>query len=163
MIAFVLCDDERSHNDALEQHLLAFIHEEESAACNVALKATDIAEVLAYATAEHPQTVYLLDINMEREDMNGIDLCRQLHQLDPDGYIIYVSAYPEYAMECCQSHAYDYVLKPFSQARLNACLRAVVQEIGRRAPMRLLEVKVGNCVYRSRCPISPIYRAGASM
>lgn len=142
MISLVICDDNPRHNQTMTYHIRQIIGRL-PAACEVALVTTDAAQVLEYAKAAKGQTVYLLDIVMDSET-SGIDICKQIHQYDEDGYIIYVSAYAEYAMECCQSHSFDFVLKPYTEQRLENALRDVIREMTRRKPAVPLSITAGS-------------------
>lgn len=143
MLHFVLCDDNPRHNQTLTYHLeqLAFSL---PMPYELSLVTTDPGQVLEYAETAAGPTVYLLDLVLEQKDMTGLDLCRGIHQKDPDGYIIYVSAYAEYAMDCVQSHAFDFVLKPYTPERLANSLRDVMQEIARRKPEVTLSITAGS-------------------
>lgn len=143
MLHFVLCDDNSRHNQTLTYHLeqLAFSL---PMPYELSLVTTDPAQVLEYAETAAEPTVYLLDLVLEQKDMTGLDLCRGIHQKDPKGYIIYVSAYAEYAMDCVQSHAFDFVLKPYTPERLANSLRDVMQEIARRKPEVTLSITAGS-------------------
>lgn len=143
MLHFVLCDDNPRHNQTLSYHL------EQLASSlpmpyELALVTTEPQEVLTYAESAAEPTVYLLDLVLEKEQMNGLDLCRGIHERDPKGYIIYVSAYAEYAMDCVQSHAFDFVLKPYTPERLASSLRDVMQEITQRKPEVTLTISAGS-------------------
>ena len=143
MLHFVLCDDNTRHNQTLSYHLTQ-LASSLPMACELSLVTTNPQDVLDYAASAPEPTVYLLDRVLEHEDMSGLDLCRSIHELDPKGYIIYVSAYAEYAMNCVQSHAFDFVLKPYTPQRLLNALRDVTQEISRRKPEVMLSVTAGS-------------------
>lgn len=142
MISLVICDDNPQHNQTMTYHIRQMIHLL-PAACEVALVTTDKTEVLDYAKKAEGQTIYLLDIVMDSETA-GIDVCREIHQYDQKGYIIYVSAYAEYALECCQSHSFDFVLKPYTEQRLENALRDVIQEIMKHKPVAPLSITAGS-------------------
>lgn len=103
--------------------------------------------VEAFAASAPADTVYLLDIQLE-DDKNGIELRRRIHDLDPDGYIVYVSAYEEYALECCRSHAFDFLLKPWTTEQLQDCIRAIQQDIDRRHTGTWLTFTMGSRTLR---------------
>ena len=70
-----------------------------------------------------PQLLFL-DIQMPK--LSGFEV---LELIDPDLAVIFVTAYDEYALKAFEVHAVDYLLKPFSQERL--------EEAVNRARMRL--------------------------
>jgi two-component system LytT family response regulator len=61
----------------------------------------------------------LLDIQMP--GMSGFDVLRAL-PADERPVVVFVTAFDRYALEAFEAHALDYVLKPFSDARLSAAL-----------------------------------------
>ena len=58
---------------------------------------------------QHTVDVMFCDINMP--DINGLDFVRSL---DTPPFVVFTTAYSEYAIEGYQANALDYLLKPFS-------------------------------------------------
>jgi len=63
-----------------------------------------------------PAQLALLDVDMP--GTNGIELAMALKEICPDIRIIFITGYPEYAVEAFAIHASGYLLKPISQAQL---------------------------------------------
>lgn len=143
MIHFVLCDDAEKHNQILSRHIMSII-DQLSEPCSIALETTDPKKVMEYAEKQHEKTVYFIDIVFEHEKLSGMDLCRFIHQHDPEGYVIYVTAYGEYALECIQTHAFDLILKPYSIQRLKKSLEDVLHDITEKKSMYPLKVTAGS-------------------
>ena len=61
-----------------------------------------------------------LDINMP--ELDGMNLARILQKLDPELKIIFITAYREYAVDAFEIRAFDYLLKPYSEARITQLL-----------------------------------------
>lgn len=59
--------------------------------------------------AETKVDLIFVDINMP--DMNGLDFVRSL---DTAHYIVFTTAYPEFAIDGFKLNALDYLLKPFT-------------------------------------------------
>lgn len=124
MVSFVLFDDNPRHNQTLFTYLKRLIPKL-PAQTSVALITTEPGDVLAYAARPHEQTIYMLDLVLEQEQ-TGLDVCRAVRRADPDGLIIYVSAYASFTLDCMETHAFDFILKPYSPIRLeNAILDAM--------------------------------------
>lgn len=70
-------------------------------------------------------SVIFLDVEMP--GMNGIELARLLQQHARQPYIIYITAYEEYAVQAFEVNAVDYLLKPFDEKRLGRALEKVRQ------------------------------------
>jgi two-component system, LytTR family, response regulator len=70
--------------------------------------------------------IVFLDIQMP--ELGGFEV---LESLDPEitPYIIFVTAYDQYAVRAFEVHAFDYLLKPFDQERFNAAWDRVKAQI----------------------------------
>lgn len=79
----------------------------------------DAVEALEFVKQQKPDLVFL-DINMPRLD--GISFARQLKALGINTRIVFVTAHREFAVEAFELEAYDYLLKPFSEARIFSLL-----------------------------------------
>lgn len=69
------------------------------------------------AVRELTPDLLFLDIQMPKLD--GFEV---LELIDDRPAVIFVTAYDQYALKAFEVHALDYLLKPFSAARLDACL-----------------------------------------
>ena len=65
-----------------------------------------------------------LDINMPK--MSGIEV---LEKLKNPPYVIFTTAYDEYAIKAFEFGAIDYLLKPFSQERFNSAVDKAISNI----------------------------------
>ena len=131
MLDIILLDEATDHNTLLKTLLereIAALGEQ--AEFRTALTGEEAA---AFAAETKGPSVYFLDIELGTET-NGIDTAYKIHELDPDGYIVYVSAYQQYAMECLHSHAFDFLSKPVSSPELSACLKAVLKDMKKASP-----------------------------
>jgi len=99
-------------------------------------------EALEYASRAADGTVWFLDIELN-DTSNGIDLCKMIHERCAQAYIVYVSAYQHYALKCCQSHAFDFLLKPWTDQQLLSCLKAILRESKRLNDGSILPVELG--------------------
>jgi two-component system LytT family response regulator len=73
--------------------------------------------------------VVFLDIQMPELDGFGV-----VKKVGPRAmpYVVFVTAYEEYALRAFDVHAFDYLLKPFSQSRFSETIRRVRAEISNR-------------------------------
>ena len=74
-------------------------------------------EALAWAS-EHPIDLALLDVEMP--GMTGIELAAAIKERQPDTAIIFVTAYPKYAVDAFAVRASGYLLKPVTAEALAA-------------------------------------------
>lgn len=98
----VIVDDETLAIDELCAHLRGYTVE-------IVGKYMDSTEALDHIIIDKPDIVFI-DIDMP--EVNGIDLAYQIQNVMFDIIIIFVSAYPQYAMDAFRVHALDYILKP---------------------------------------------------
>ena len=87
-------------------------------------------EALEWAT-EHPVELALLDVEMP--GMTGIELAAVLKQRQPDAAVIFLTAYPKYAVDAFAVRASGYLLKPVTPEALAADVAHALS--GRRKPL----------------------------
>lgn len=82
-------------------------------------------EAALEAITEHQPDLAFLDIQMP--EMTGIEVARHLAQHSRRSplrtHIVFVTAYDQYAVEAFEAGAIDYVLKPYSDERLDATVQ----------------------------------------
>lgn len=71
--------------------------------------------------------IYLLDINLP--DMSGMELARKLREIAPYSYIIFLTAYPQFAIEGYDARAYQYLLKDEWEHKLAVSLDKIQKEM----------------------------------
>ena len=148
----VLLDDSSAHNAQLRAAIQR-ICDVEKLPCEFKLVATRFEDVLKYAQSNPPLTVYFLDICLEAQK-TGVDLCRLLPRENVRDRYIFVSAYPHYALECLNVHAYDLLLKPVDLDALRSCLISVYRDI-QADGSEMLEFQIGSRLIRM--PVNSIY------
>ena len=102
----LIVDDEELYRKALERILTRVGH-------NV-ITARDATEALV-AIAEHSIDLVLSDIQMP--GINGLELVRQIREIDPDLPCIVITGYgsAEQSVEALRAGAFWYLEKPFDQ------------------------------------------------
>lgn len=69
-------------------------------------------------------SVHVLFLDIEMPGLNGVELAHKLKQDFPQTDVIFVTAYPEYAVGAFRVSAVDYILKPVARSMLaEACER----------------------------------------
>jgi len=74
-------------------------------------------------------SVDLLFLDIQIPGVSGIEIARILNKQKNSSYIIFTTAYDEYAVEAFQLSAVDYLLKPISDQRLKESLERAKKEI----------------------------------
>lgn len=101
----ILVDDEPIARDIIEQYIQDMPQLELVAKCSNAFEAMSVLQ-------NEDISLVFLDINMPR--LSGLNLVRSLSH---PPLIIFITAYPEFAVEGFEVEATDYILKPFSFER----------------------------------------------
>ncbi len=74
------------------------------------------------AIAELEPDLVFLDIQMP--GLSGFDVVREMQQ-DNMPFVVFVTAFDQYAVDAFQVHAVDYILKPIEEDRLQAAVARV--------------------------------------
>lgn len=82
--------------------------------------ATSGPEALQLASEHKPQVVFL-DVDMP--EMNGLEVARRMADWQNDIFFIFATAYPDYALQAFELYCFDYILKPFNEARIKKTLQ----------------------------------------
>lgn len=90
-----------------------------------------IDEALIDISVLKPEIVFL-DIELAEE--NGLTLAKKLEGMEQRPFIVFATAYDEYALEAFDVDAVDYILKPFAEARITKTLEKVkkIQDIEKK-------------------------------
>ena len=109
MIRVLLVDDEPMANTTLRHLLKAFPSVEVAGVC------TEPEAALEFC-ATQPVDAVFLDIEMPR--VKGMELADKIRSLLPEVRLVFVTAYPDYALRAFDVSALDYLLKPVDRDRL---------------------------------------------
>ncbi len=118
----IIVDDEELARQLLHEYLSAAQGIDIIAECANGFEAVK-------AVSEHKPDLVFLDVQMPKLD--GFEV---LELIDREVAVIFVTAYDQYAMKAFDAHAVDYLLKPFSQDRLEKALERARQRLGQKLP-----------------------------
>lgn len=113
----LLVDDEGPARDELRYLLEAYPE------IRVVGEASSGQEAVEKAVELNPDVVFL-DIKLW--DMDGFEVARRIFEEGRSPLIIFATAYDEYAVKAFEINAVDYILKPFSQERLEKAVERVL-------------------------------------
>jgi len=94
-------------------------------------EATNAHEALALIKALDYQVLFL-DVSMP--GMTGLELGAAIQELPKQPYVIFVTAYDEYAVQAFEVNAVDYLLKPVEPSRLKKAIDKVVKSYQEAPP-----------------------------
>jgi len=84
---------------------------------------TDSAENGLILVAKYEPDIVFVDIEMT--GINGIEFARITKQMKKPPIIIFATAFPNYALDAFETNAFDYLLKPFEENRLNETISRI--------------------------------------
>ncbi len=117
----LLVDDERLARQLLAEGLAnAHAHEIE-----IVGEAKNVTDAAAMALALRPEAIFL-DVQMPPE--SGFALLPFLSNLQPRPWIIFTTAFDEYAVQAFETDALDYLLKPYTAERLSTSIQRLKAE-----------------------------------
>ncbi|MBP3543408.1 MAG: response regulator transcription factor [Lachnospiraceae bacterium] len=112
MIKFFLCDDEPIWLKKIEHAIITY-QVSSDWDFSIAAKASSPDELLVYIKKQKPSHgIYFLDVDY-KTTVNGMDLGKEIRQLDSNAFLIYVTTHEEMAMETfrLKLQALDYIIK----------------------------------------------------
>jgi two-component system LytT family response regulator len=122
MISTILIDDEPLARAIIREYAEAFPQLTIVQECN------DGFEGLKAIMQHKPQLIFL-DVQMPK--INGFEM---LELIEEPPAVIFVTAFDEYAIKAFESHAIDYLLKPFSRERFNKAIEKFLEQSENSAP-----------------------------
>jgi two-component system LytT family response regulator len=109
-IKCIIIDDESSSTEILGSLLLSHSR------LHVLDKINDPRQALGAILQLKPDLIFL-DIQMP--GMNGFDLLESLSKTDIKPFVIFVTAYDQFAIQAIRASAFDFILKPIDSLELN--------------------------------------------
>jgi DNA-binding LytR/AlgR family response regulator len=128
----LIADDEPSLRGYLRQQLQTLWPE-----LNICAEVGDGVSALQHINAEKPDIAFL-DIRMP--GMDGLQVAREISD---NCQIVFVTAYDDYAVDAFEQHAVDYLLKPYTEARLTETIRRLRENDPAQVESSLLRAAIG--------------------
>ena len=125
MLKVAVLDDEKIFCDSIKEKLYSIYPD-----MHVAVSVDDyrFGKELLYEVDDGAYyDIYILDI--ELPDMSGVELARELRDKAPYCYIIFLTAYPQYAIDGYDARAYQYLLKDQWEEKLPLTLEKIQAEM----------------------------------
>ena len=111
MSKVIIIDDEPLARSIVKEYLLQHPNLELAEECNDGFEGLK-------AIQQHEPDLIFLDIQMPK--INGFEM---LELIENPPAVIFTTAFDEYALKAFETHAIDYLLKPFSQERFDKALQ----------------------------------------
>lgn len=116
MLKVVIAEDDSLTSFLLKKTL-------EKIKCIELIKEVDNGRELISAVSEFSPDVLFIDIHMPK--MSGLEAAREIYNIDPNIFIVFVTAYSNYALEAFDIYAFDYIVKPFNLDRIKETISRI--------------------------------------
>lgn len=134
MFKLAICDDSKRDAEYLQQ-LCSKYTEEMDLSISVFLNGTEL-------LSEHSKSAFdivLLDVDMPNS--NGLEIGKTIHTTDSQTIIIFVTSYPQYAIEAYDCEAFHYLLKPCDSQKLYQVLNRAISKLKVTKKYHLIKVQ----------------------
>lgn len=129
-----ICDDESDIRIYLKSIIEKYYQNHE---INYEIYLYEDAEKLVYSKDKHD----ILFLDMEMNDMNGIEVGQLIRKTDFDTNIIVVSGHDKYMKNAYHIHPFDYLIKPLKEVDLFNCLDELEQSLKYKYPQNFISLK----------------------
>lgn len=133
MLDIIICDDDQFTLQMLSTLLERAIGQSKTEARLVCLASTG--QELLQFIHRGGSYLYFLDFDFGREALNGIDLVRQIYQVDPDGKIVFVTSHADKGMNILRSgvRPFGFIEKSVDQGKM---VREYIHYLHMAAPQK---------------------------
>lgn len=127
-LKIAICDDEKKDISKLQKYISQYNIKTDN---NIMVSTYNSASKLLLDYNNFSFDVVLLDIEMP--NINGLDIARQLRDVDDDLFIVFTTSYPEYMHESFEIQPFQFLIKPISQMALFNLFNNIIKKINRNS------------------------------
>jgi DNA-binding LytR/AlgR family response regulator len=131
MLNVILAGDKKGIRDPLKNILLKI------PGVNV-IDECDNGKQLVLAVQEKRPEMVFTDVDLP--EINGLKAAREIIEIDPDIFIVFATGSGSYTYEAFEIHAFDYIIKPFVEARIFQSLSRAKQLKEKNERLRVMEM-----------------------
>lgn len=117
-----ICDDIQQHALELNEHIRK-LHDEFPSSITMSFNSEELLSYLQGARGENTPDIIFMDIRMPEKD--GITLGKMIKEFCPDTYLVFTTAYADYAIKGYEAAAFRYLLKPVSTNTLSELFKDI--------------------------------------
>ncbi|MDE7272921.1 MAG: LytTR family DNA-binding domain-containing protein [Lachnospiraceae bacterium] len=125
MLQIAICDDEQYYREKINHLLKQYFHRQ-NLEYNIALYLSG-EEFLAQQENSVKYDIVFMDISMKALD--GIQTASQIRAFHSDTYLVFVTAFIDYALEGYKVNAVRYLMKDTLDTTIPECLDAILQKM----------------------------------
>lgn len=127
MIRVLIVDDERNARDSLIRLI------ERNKDFEIVGEASHGEEALQKI---HNALIDVIFLDVEMPGLSGLEVASRLTQIERPPFVVFTTAYNQYAIEAFEKNAVDYVLKPYEPDRLEKTFARIHKELALKQPIR---------------------------
>lgn len=125
MLQIAICDDEQFYREKIKRLLEKYLKKHElQYELHLFLSGE---EFLKQCENSVKYDIVFLDINMEQ--MDGIETAKRIRSFHSDTYIVFVTAFIDYALEGYKVNAVRYLMKDTLDLAMKECMTAILQKM----------------------------------
>lgn len=125
MLQIAICDDEQYYRDKMKKLVEGYLVKRElQYTLHLFLSGEDF---LRQCENSVKYDIVFLDINMEQ--MDGIQTAKRIRSFHSDTYIVFVTAFIDYALEGYKVNAVRYLMKDALDLAMEECMTAILQKM----------------------------------
>lgn len=76
-----------------------------------------------------PRVVF---VDIDLPEKNGVDLAREICDIDPQTILVFATAYDDYTHEAFEVYAFDYLVKPYKLDRIKKTMERIIEMSSQR-------------------------------
>lgn len=126
MLNFVLCDDNATFLNGLEV-MLSKLFVKNNLDAKVGFKTDSTSKLLNYIN-NNSVDVLFLDITLQDKNV-GLNIAEEIRKINKCLHLIFTTAHFEFVMEAYKVNAFDYLVKPISQDKLEETLLRLIDYV----------------------------------
>ncbi len=129
MYKIAICDNETSQVNSLESRLSKYFND---ADIQCEIDSYDNGERLIQSVLNQSTEYQIIFLDIEMQELNGIEIARILRKVDKDFILIYVTSYEQYTLESFEVSPFRYLIKPVADKKLQEVLKSALVELATR-------------------------------
>lgn len=122
-----ICEDRKEHSNQLSE-VCASLSEDYPHTLQIFSSAESMLEKLENLQEKEEKVPDLVLLDIELPQMDGITLGKKIKQMYPEIFLVFVTAYVEYAVKGYEANAYRYLIKPLSEDVLRNLFQDILAE-----------------------------------
>jgi len=85
-------------------------------------------QAINLARYQRPDLI-LLDIELVNDDLNGMEVAKQIYSFDQEAYLVFLTAHSQYAISSFAVHPYSYILKPIVIEEFKTVIEEIADKV----------------------------------